>query len=174
MDHWKWITGMLLAGSLLGGCAHQTTGSTRGLGAVPYEGAFAAAVKTMSQHFSIEASDASAGTIRTQPKPVQAEPDRLLGGYPARQVATLHLRREDGQVVARLSVALQRQRAGLYRRMRMAENNYDTVPNETPAQKEAATTIEQNQSWETQKYAHDIERRILEELYAALHGPAEP
>lgn len=174
MDHWKWITGMLLAGSLLGGCAHQTTGSTRALGAVPYERAFAAAVTTMSQHFAIEDSDANAGTIRAQPKLVQAEPDRLLGGYPARQVATLYLRREDGQVVARLSVALQRQRAGMHRWMRMVEDNYDTVPNETPAQKEAATTVQQNQSWETQKYAHDIERQILEELYATLHGPAEP
>jgi hypothetical protein len=50
--------------------------------------------------------------------------------------------------------------------------NYDTVPHETPAQREAATTAEQNESWETRSHDADVERKILQDLWRSLHPQA--
>jgi len=164
---------LLATAALAAGCADQTIGTTRSLGVVQYDAAFDAALATMSQRYPIAGSDRASGTIVAQPKVIQASADRLLGGADAsRQLARLDLRRQDGQVVAHAVVELQRQRAETYKRLRLLQDNYDTVPNKTPAQREAATTIEQNESWETQRYLHDVEADILAELYERLHRQA--
>jgi len=54
----------------------------------------------------------------------------------------------------------------------MQDENYEGVPNKPPSAREAATTVEQNESWRTQKYDHVIERKILQDLYLSLN-PAE-
>ena len=160
---------LVLAGALAG-CQLQTPGRTRHMGAVSYESAFAAARDVLSQYYTVTEQDPDTGKITCLPKTVQAPPERILGGSPARHLATLRLRREDGEVSAQVSVAIQRQTRAVRRQMTSVK--YDEVPNVTPAQEEAATTVEQNEAWVTQAYAHDREVQILEDLYKALH-PAD-
>ncbi len=49
------------------------------------------------------------------------------------------------------------------------QEDYSTVPNQSPAYDEAATTADQNESWMTYDYAHDLETKILDDLYRSLH-----
>jgi len=145
-------TGLLAAAcmtaGILGGCA-QPIGRARPLGEVSYEAAFATAREVMAQYF--------------------ARADRLLGGSPARQVATMRLRRDGRQVVAHLAVAVQRPGSAAHRQMRMNVDNYSSVPNQTPAQVEAATTPGQNESWRTDRYDRVMEQKILTQLHRSLH-----
>ena len=113
------------------------------------------------------------GIIKSRPEPVQAPAKGFLGGRPCRKLATLQLYMAGKQVVANVSVAVQRQGLSVRRQMQVADGNYDSVPNETPAQIEAATTPEQNEGWWTESYDKALEHRILQDLYKALHGPAE-
>ena len=165
-------TGLLAAAcmtaGLLGGCA-QPIGRARPLGEVSYEAAFATAREVMAQYFSIESADPQTGVIRSRPKPIRARADRLLGGSPARQVATMRLRRDGRQVVAHLAVAVQRPGSAAHRQMRMNADNYSSVPNQTPAQVEAATTPDQNESWRTDKYDRVMEQKILTQIHRSLH-----
>ena len=168
----RWTMIALLAGGVLAGCAQPTPGRTRALGEVRFEAAFASAREVMAQYFPIADADADAGVIRSRPQAVEAPPERLLGRSPARQVATLRLYRENGQVVAQASVAVQREGSAGHRQLSAAGDSYDTVPNKTPADAEAATTAEQNQVWETERYDHALEARILADIYAGLHPEA--
>ena len=163
----------LLAGVILAGCGQPTPGRTRMLGQVRFEAAFASAREVMAQYFSVAEADADTGVIRSRPQPVEAPAERLLGGSPARQVATLRLYAEDGQMVAQASVAIQREGSAGYRQRNVAADSYDTVPNKTPADADAATTAEQNQVWQTERYDHALESRILADIYAALHPEAK-
>ena len=106
-------------------------------------------------------------------KPADAGAERILGASPARQLATLRLRKEDGQVVAQATVALQRQGSDIHRQINPAAGSYDSVANRTPAELEAATTPQQNEAWVTERYAHDLERKMLADLYRLLHPKAQ-
>lgn len=158
---------------LLTGCVQQATGTRRPLGAVEYEPAFAKAQLVMAQYFSIASVRADEGIIKSRPEPVQVPAKGFLSGRPCRKLATLQLYMVGKQVVANVSVAVQRQGLSVRRQMQVADGNYDSVPNETPAQIEAATTPEQNEGWWTESYDKVLEHRILHDLYKALHGPAE-
>ena len=164
----------IIAAALPGGCATRVaSGSRLAFSDVSYKVAFATAREVMSKRFGVASADPATGLILAKPKAVSARPERLLGGSsPARHVAKMQLVSEDGQVVVRVSVALQRQGASSYRQMQPGDD-YSTVPNQTPAQGTAATTIEQNQAWQTQSHDSGLERQILNELYQALH-PAKP
>ncbi len=174
MRYHVWIVAACVAAGLLAGCSQATPGTTRILGQVEPDLAFAAAREVMGQYFPIANADPLTRVIRSRPKSVEAGPDRLLGGYPARQLATLRLRQEGKVVVAHLSVAEQRQRSPMHRGLRQMSDNYDGVPNRTPAYDEAATTVEQNEAWETPRYDHALEARILNDIYKALHADEEP
>ena len=163
------VAGLLLSA----GCNQPTPGRTRILGEVGYESAFAAAREVFSQYYSIDSADAEAGVIKSRPLAVSAKGERLLGGSPARQVATLRLWREGGAVVAHAQVKVPRLGSAVHRQMRPVGENYDSVPNETPAELDAATTPEQNEAWQTAGYAHDVEYKMLADLYKSLH-PAAP
>jgi hypothetical protein len=158
---------------LMGGCAGATPGTTMALGAVSYEDAFATSKEVVARRFSIASADAQRGEIVCRPKAVAARGERVLGGSPARQVAMLHLRRQDGGVAARMSVELQREGSPVHSTVPTYERNYNEVPNETPAQGTAATTAEQNATWQTQGYDHALERQILDEISKSLspRGP---
>jgi len=150
------------------GCV-QDMGRSRPLGEVSYGTAFATARDVMAQYYSIESSDASTGEIVSRPKRVDAGRDRLLGGSPARQVARLRLRREGKGVVAHLAVAVQRQGSAVYRQHSGIDETYSSVPNQTPAEADAATTPEQNEAWRTVKHDRALEQRILGQIHRALH-----
>ena len=162
-----------ISAGLLVGCSEAMPGTTRTLGDVKYESAFQAARKVMSQYFSVASADAEAGLITSRPKDLPMPKDILLGGSPRRQVAKLRIDRKDGQLVARASVAVELLGSVLNRRMQTVGEDYDTVPTETPAELEAATTPQQNQSWRVEKYDHAIERAILADLYKELHAQTE-
>jgi len=164
----------IIAAALPGGCATRgAPGSRLTLPDVSYKVAFATARAVMSKHFKVASADPTTGLILAKPKPVSARPERLLGGSsPARHVAKMRLGSGDGHVVVLVSVALQRQGASSYRQMQPGDD-YSSVPNQTPAQDTAATTVEQNEAWQTQSHDRGLERQILNELYQALR-PAKP
>jgi len=168
------ISAIVLAGCVLpAGCNLPSPGTTRVLGDVDYASAFAAATKTMGRHFSILSADPNTGEITCRPKKVQVKGERLLGGSPARQIATLHLRRDNGMVRAQVSVELQREGSAIRSTAGSYQENYDEVPNQTPAEDTAATTAKQNETWQTDRYDHAMERKVLDEIYKALHPQAD-
>jgi hypothetical protein len=170
---------MLLAGLLAaGGCAQweQTPGRSRDLGSVSMPRAFTASREVLSAHFAIAQADPVTGTIKTRPKPVDAPGERLLGGSEARQVGTLRLREEDGQVVAHLSIAMQRKGGQAVRNRVLDEENYSGRPR-TPAHTGAAIEPSQNDDWQVYGYDHRLESVILAEIYRTLNaasGPSAP
>ena len=163
------VAALVLAAGLLGGCSTASPGTTRALGDVNPDVAFATARQVLGQYFPIDDANPRTQVITTRPRPVDAGWDRPLGGYPARQLATLRIVREDGAVAAHLAVEEQRQRSQMHRSVQQLGENYDSVPDQTPAEQEAATTIEQNEAWETHRYDHTLEARILSEIYRVLH-----
>lgn len=153
------------------GCGGQSPGTTRMLGDVNYTTAFAAARDVLAENgFVVESANPDTGVINTRPKPIEAGGERLLGESQSRQVATMRLRRQNGQVVADLAVAQQRQDAETFRQMAGPRENYSGVPTDTPAEMDAPADPQQRYTWRTESYRGDIERRILQELYLELHG----
>ena len=145
-------------------------GTTRILGKVDYQQSFAAARQVIGQHYNIEEADPQTGIIRCRPKKVAAANERILGGFPARQIAVMQLSVENGLTNAQLVIEQQRQGAESYKQMGYAEDNYSLDPsNSTPAQRDAATTPVQNQAWKTEKTLPVLERQILNELYKRMH-----
>ncbi len=156
-------------GGIAGGCAEPAPGTTRSLGAVKYQHAFNTARETMGQYFSIASAESDMGVISSRPKPVQERPERILSGSAARKVARMRLRREDRNVIAYLEIAIQRHGTTEFRRMGPAQHKYDTIPDETPAETDAAATAEQKDVWIVDRYDHALERTILEDLYRKMH-----
>ena len=159
----------VLAVVVVCGCNVATPGTTRNLGRVDYASAFATAREVMAEHFSVASADPATGIIESRPRPAQVRGERLLGGSPARHLAKLRIRHKDGQVVAVASVALQREGSAIHRTMYRPGENYDSVPNRTPAEDTAAMTPEQTEVWRTERYDHALERKILDKLYRTLH-----
>ncbi len=174
MTHYIWtIVVTLLLSAVLTGCTEQH-GSSKSLGDIGYASAFASGREVMSQYFSVESADPSTGEIKSRPKEIELKGERLLGGSHARQVAVLRLNRKNGKVVAHAMVSVQRQGSDVFRQMKVANENYDSVPNQTPAEIEAATTPEQNETWQTEYFDHSLENKILEDLYKALSPASTP
>lgn len=147
-------------------------GSSRNMGDASYQQAFATARQVMGQYFSIESANPSTGLIKCKPKRTQAGNERLLGGSPSRQVATMEISQKIGTVVAQVLVLQQRQGASARQQMGYSSEryNYNGRPgDETPADLNAATTAKQNQAWENEKSLHNVEIKILDDLYNALH-----
>jgi len=164
------LTAILLAACLPAGCDGGTRGTTLSLGNIEYHKAFQEATKVMSQYFSVASADSETGTIETRPKAIEAKPDGIFRSLEARQIAKLHLRREGQEVLANLSVEVQRQGSAAYGQLQMPASGYDSVPHRTPAEIDAATTPEQNESWQTETYDHTLEYTVLDQLYKQLHG----
>ena len=137
------------------------------LGEVNYADAFRAGRTVMGQYFSIASADAVSGKIISRPKAVDAARDRLLGSTPARKVAHMQIRRKGSMVFADVRVYIQRQDVDAFRRMQPITVDSD-VPNRTPADESAATSAEQNQTWPTTGRDHQLEQKILADLFRAL------
>jgi len=144
------------------------------MGQVVYASAFAAAKTVFARHFKVLRADPTSGEIRSRPKRVQAGSERLLGASPARKVAVMSLWREGKVVMANLAIAVQRQGEAVQHHRNVAAETYSSVPNQTPAAVQAATTAEQNEDWQTQRYDHALEIQILDELHKRLNPRAEP
>jgi len=163
------LTGIVVSTALVGCKADVTSGTRMSLGDVPPTEAQSVARAVMSKHFELAPASSGANEIVALPKPVSPRAQRILGGKsPTRQVATLLLQPQEGNVVANVSVRLQRQGSASFEQFG-STGNYSTIPNETPSQGSAATTPEQNEAWETRGHDAALERTIIQELYEALH-----
>jgi ribosomal protein L12E/L44/L45/RPP1/RPP2 len=167
------LAAVLVTASVLAGCG-QTPGTTRNLGAVEYAPAFATARQVLSQYFSVESDDEATGVIQSRPKSEKEAWNRLAGGSPTRQVATMRLRKAGANVIAQLSIAVQARGGDIHGVMPRTREDYSTVPNQTPAEGEAATTAEQNEAWRTDRYDHALERKILDDIARAIESKPAP
>lgn len=142
-------------------------GTTRYFGGHSREQVYAATRAVMSQYFRIQAENPTTGVIRCYPKDVPATRDRILGGSPARQIATAVVQVESGEVPVQIYVAQQRQGSELYETMGYNQEryNYSGAPGDTsPINEEAATTPKQNETWQYEKEVRDVETRILNDI----------
>ena len=159
--------------SLKDGAIAPGRGTSRNLGETSYQQAFATARQVMAQYYTIASANPNTGVIKCKPKATAPGRERLLGGSPARQVATMEISQKDGLVVARVLVLRQRQGSAVRQKMGYSAERYNYTGRpgeETPADLNAATTSQQNQAWETEKPLHDIESKILDDLFKALHS----
>ena len=168
------VIASIVAAGLLGGCGGATPGTSRTLGAVSYESAYAAGREVLSQHFSVLPSDPASGTLTCRPRAADARPGGLIGFTPTgrRKTATLRLLREGKKIVAHVAVTVEQQGRPVYRSMPQPGQEYSSVPNLTPAEEEAATTPEQNDAWRTVGRDRALEQVILNDLYRKLNAPA--
>jgi len=166
------VVAALLASAVLVGCEAGTQGTTLSLGAVDYDEAFTAARSVMSQHFSVASADREAGLIESSPQRIDAQREGIFRTLAARQMAKMSLRRQGREVLANLTVEVQRQGSAVHEQLQMSSSGYDSVPHRTPAEIDAATTAEQNEAWQTEKYDHTLEYTVLRQLHDTLHASA--
>ena len=145
-------------------------GSTRTFTYGNYSEAFGSARTIMSQRFTVIDADQDTGIIRCAPQAIVATNDRLIGASPSRQVASMRLRRQGGQIEAICTIEQQRQTDQVLRAQPVVGENYSGVPHQTPAQIDAATTSEQNDRWETVRTDTMLENEILNSLRDALNA----
>ena len=151
-------------------------GSSRNMGDVSRHEVFAAAIKALSAHYSIDPTKTNQanGIIICRPHNVlNPANERILGALPARQLARVELISENNQVIVQVLVVQQRQGSGPRQAMGYAQEryNYDGSPgNETPGDLSAATTPQQNEAWEFEKTLPSIEGVILSDMFNTLHG----
>ena len=150
-------------------------GTREALPGVSEAEAFDAARTVLAQRYKIESSDPMTGTIRTVPEPLGEGHDRLLGQSAMRQVVGIRIRSFGSETSATVVVAIQRQGSPVHRQFGDQEN-YDQVPNKTPALSDAAATAEQKDTWETQRHDAALEQELLDDLRRTLamqNAPAE-
>lgn len=162
------IACVAVVAGLLAGCSEALPGTAYNLGPGKYDETFLVATDTMAQFYSIQKADFETGIIAARPVPLDPEPDSLLSVAPVRQLASMQIRREKGELVAYLSVAIQQEQSDIHRQIVEAIENYDGVPNKSPADRAAATTDAQNKTWVTQRYDRTTEAKILAVLQKAL------
>jgi len=147
-------------------------GSSRNMGDASYQQAFATARQVLAQYYTIASANPDTGVIKCKPKATAPSHERLIGGSPARQVATMEISQKNGAVVAQVLVLQQRQGSSARQQMGYSteRHNYSGKPgDQTPADLGAATTSQQNQAWENEKPLHNVEANILDDLFKALH-----
>jgi hypothetical protein len=162
----------MLAAVLLGGCgagAYPDAAQSRVLGQLNYPDAFAAAEAFFTRHFEIATSDVNDGTIESQPKPVNAQGERVLGNSPARQVAKMKVFTYKGRVMANLTIMQQRQQTDVLSVAADPGEPYSSVPNQPPSAGLAATSDKQNLLWQDERRIRAEEARILQELFETLN-----
>jgi hypothetical protein len=172
------LAAMLLA---CAGCSGTNPGTTMMLGPgdnAYQQLAFTTAKDVMAQYFEIDpaGTDPQTGTIKSRPRSVPEFQERAFSSSPTRQLATLQIFTSEGQTMAQVTVAVQQLGTSVFRASKN-EGSYSGVPNETPAQVDAATTPEQNQTWKTIDYSYRTQQNILDDLYRRLHpetGPQPP
>ena len=157
--------------AMIGCSSGPSPGSTMQLGTaeqVSPQLAFTTAKEVMAQYFPVQSADPESGTIKCQPAAVKERQERLLGASPTRQVASIQIFSSEGLTMATVTVVVQQLGTSVFRASRN-EGSYSGVPNETPAQQDAATTAEQNQTWKTIDYSYETQRKILDDLRQRLH-----
>lgn len=155
--------------AFIGGCTDVSQYPQRSMGNVNYIQAVDTTRMVMAQYYTVAKVDADAGEVQSLPKRI--EPG-IMGGS-TREIATVYLRKEGGEVVvyAHVQVQLSGSR-DLGTASSGSKGTYSSVPNQTPAEVEAATTAEQNQDWVNERENTSMAYKLLNDIYDALHGKA--
>lgn len=142
-------------------------GSRQRFRAVAYEAAFDAAQEAVAEQFRVAQSDRERGIIRAEPVELGVETagDRLLGdavraSRRARRTATVLVLAQGADVEVTCRVLLQTDQSGAVSSIRRDARPTDN-PHDTPADRDAAVTPEQQRAWVDQKRDRDTERVIL-------------
>lgn len=140
----------------------------------PYDAAFNAAEQALAEQFRIAIRDPEGGNLRTQPVESieNADPGHLLrdavGAHQrVRRFAELRLRRRDGGVEFYCKVTVQHRQTGVAQAMLRNRGAYDQ-PTDTPADRDAGLTDEQNAVWITRARDRSMERQILASIREIL------
>lgn len=165
------IAAMLIAGCQNMNQMNEGLATNRGTSRIyadsSREQVFTTSRRVLSQYYSVLSADPSTGIIKARPKKIAADKDRLLGNSPARQLATIQVQSEDGGVIVQTLVIQQRQGTNIIKTVGYSQEryNYSGEPGKvTPADEGAATTPQQNETWEFEKELKDVERRILDDI----------
>lgn len=130
----------------------------------------------IEQGYCIKRADLAAGVITTLPVPVALPSD--LGGRGTllssqarfRRVAQVRVSQRSGTIDVYCRVSDEEQTTEAYRMFARDRMVFDT-PHETPIDREAATTTEQNTVWRTIRRDKAAERRILKAILVRLDAP---
>ena len=138
--------------------------------------AFAAAhTALIDLGYKIDRSDPTTGVIKTEPiltTPSAARTSvgtRLRPSSRLRRLATVRVGQGAGVVNVYARVALQEQTTEAHR-MFQRDHAISDIPGDTPIDREAATTSEQNTVWRTIGRDRAAERRILEAILEETGG----
>lgn len=144
---------------------------------VSYSAAFDAAERALLEHFRIELRDPEAGILRGAPAEtvLGAERSGLISdtlGTPrrSRRLALLRIHADGDDVEITCRVLLQQNEAAAFRVLHRGWGVEDQ-PTETAADREAATTMEQNTVWRTKRRDRAMERLILASIRDQLGQP---
>lgn len=137
------------------------------LSGVEYSLAFNAASEALREHFRIARSDYENGIVRAVPSLTSGRgdgrhvlSDSLSGPRQSRRVAEVRIRARGPDVEVSCRVLMQRNDAAAARMFSLERSGYDQ-PTETPADRDAGTTPEQNAVWTKGKRDRAMERLIL-------------
>ncbi len=159
---------VLLAVPMLAGCQNERFRSMR-LGEVDVEKAYQAGVTVFGDYYKVAEADGRTRRITGRPKTVKAPPDRLFSTSASREVAVLRIRRDGAVTWADVRVDIQRRQSAGYRSL-SGLTDRDDVPNRTPAQDDAPLRPEQDEVWQVTGHNYQIERKMLQDLYARVNA----
>ncbi len=138
--------------------------------------AFAVAqVALINLGYKIDKSDRATGVIVTRPIPTTASAERihartrLRSSSRLRRLVQVRIAQGPGVINVYCKVALQEQTTEAHRMFRR-DHAISDVPGETPIDREAATTEEQNTVWQTVGRDKAAERRILDTILEWTRG----
>lgn len=163
-----------LAGTLfllaLSGCNQPSTEietvSYRRFDNVDMKTIYEAAHATMSEFFRIERADSGSGLIRSIPTAVPASFEGCPLGKPLssprqeRKIAEIRLEQQDGGVIVRCGVLVQRAEPTTSLAY-SSQRTIDDLPNKTPLQETEGRTVQGNLAWSNTGYDHKLERQLL-------------
>jgi len=137
--------------------------------------AFDAAEAALSEHFEIVTRDREQGFLRTAAVETrERQPAGRLGdaiGTPrsVRKFAEVRVEPVPGGVNIWCSVFVEENETSAHR-MFAQDRSLSDIPSDTPADREAATTEEQNTVWKQRGRDHAMERRIRARIRQFLEG----
>ncbi len=138
--------------------------------------AFDAGVYAMTQWFRLAETSPTEGIIRSTAEEFdqQGGTGRIRDGAVGyknrmRRIATLTIREKDGGCIAHCRVQVERLDTADHRVFRR-QQQFGDVPNETPIDREASVSPEQNQVWTPMPRDRDLERQILALLQSRTIG----
>lgn len=133
---------------------------------VEFAAAMAAAERAVGEHFPIAERDAETGVVRSAPSEGRAgeagDPAHPNLGTPsrARRLAEVRVLRDDDGIEVLCRVQLQQMETDPFRSRHYDRGAFDE-PTDSPAERDASTTPEQNALWQTRRRDRAMERAIL-------------